>query len=111
MRRNGRRIDFVGLTNTLLTDSDVLYLVGVLESLPRPPADSQMCPSPKLEIKQTTLSAPVRERLMAAGKYAGRGASMFVSAPPADQLLASNQGRQPKARAHRRSVGRSERTT
>ena len=86
MRRNGRRIDFVGLTNTLLTDSDVLYLVGVLESLPRPPADSQMRPSPKLEIKQTTLSAPVRERLMAAGKYAGIDVRLSAPSGPASRF-------------------------
>ena len=67
MRRNGRSIDFVGLTNTQLTDSDVLYLVGVLEFLLRPQAGLHMRPSPQLEIKQTTLSAPVCKQLMAAG--------------------------------------------
>ena len=86
MRRNGRRIDFVGLTNTLLTDSDVLYLVGVLESFPCPPADSQMRPSPKLEIKQTTLSAPVRERLMAAGKCAGIDVRLSAPSGPASRF-------------------------
>ena len=40
MLRNGRHIDFVGLSNTLLTDSDVLYLAGVLESLKPPPLTS-----------------------------------------------------------------------
>jgi hypothetical protein len=42
MRRNGtrRHIKFIGLTNTLLTEADVLYLVGILESLPS--AHSQM---------------------------------------------------------------------
>ena len=74
MRRNGRSIDFVGLTNTLLTDSDVLHLVSVLESLPSPQADSKMRPSLQLEIKQTALTAPVRERLMAAGNAAALSA-------------------------------------
>jgi hypothetical protein len=66
MGSNSRRIDFVGLTNTLLTESNVLYLTGVLESL-RP--ESRL-PRPKLEIQNTSLSAPVRERLMRAGNNA-----------------------------------------
>lgn len=73
MRRNGtrRHIKFIGLTNTLLTEADVLYLVGILELLPS--AHSQMpgASSPKLEIQQTSMSDAVRERIMAAGTRAG----------------------------------------
>ena len=86
MRRNGRRLDFVGLSNTLLTDSHVSFLdlIGVLESLPRSPADSQKRPA--LEIKQTTLSAPVRERLMVAGNHAGLNARLSAPSGPASRF-------------------------
>lgn len=71
MGSNSRRIDFVGLTNTLLTESNVLYLAGVLESLRPEPHLRAHLPRPKLEIQNTSLSAPVRERLMKAGNNAG----------------------------------------
>jgi hypothetical protein len=71
MGSNSRRIDFVGLTNTLLTESNVLYLAGVLESLRPEPRLRAHLPRPKLEIQNTSLSAPVRERLMRAGNNAG----------------------------------------
>ena len=77
MRSNRRRIDFVGLTNTLLTESHVFDLAGVLESQAPRPLTSM--PRPKLEINQTTLSAPVRERLIAAGNKAG--IHVILSAP------------------------------
>ena len=84
MRRNGLRIDFIGLSDTLLTDSHVLDLVGLLESLPRAPAASQKRPA--LEIKQTTLSAPVRKRLMAAGNHAGIDVRLSAPSGPASRF-------------------------
>ena len=71
MPSDRRRINFVGLTNTLLTESNVLYLAGVLESLRPEPHLRAHLPRPKLEMQNTSLSAPVRERLMKAGNNAG----------------------------------------
>ena len=84
MRSNRRRIDFVGLTNTLLTESNVLYLAGVLESLKPSPLTS--LPRPKLEIQDTTLSAPVRERLMEAGNNAGIHVRLSAPTGPASHF-------------------------
>ncbi len=84
MRSDRRRINFVGLTNTLLTESHLLDLAGVLESLaPRP---LTFLPRPKLEINQTTLSAPVRERLMAAGNNAGINVILSAPSGPASRF-------------------------
>ena len=79
MRSNRRRIDFVGLTNTLLTESNVLYLAGVLESLKPEPHLRASLPRPKLEIQNTWLSAPVRKRLMEAGFNAGINVRLSAS--------------------------------
>ena len=77
-----RRIYLVGqlgLTNTLRNHSDVPYLVGVLASLPRAPADSQRRP------KQTTLSLSA---LCASGSWRqNTPASTFVSARTSFTLL------------------------
>ena len=71
INRTRRHIDFVGLSNTLLTEGNVLYLLGLLERLnvPLPSAASQR--RPRIEIMQTTLSATLREKLLAAGERAG----------------------------------------
>ena len=84
MSSNRRRIDFVGLTNTLLTESNVLYLAGVLESLKPPPLTS--LPRQKLEIQDTTLSAPVLERLMEAGNNAGIHVRLSAPTGPASRF-------------------------
>ena len=79
MGSNSRRINFVGLTNTLLTESNVLYLAGVLESLKPGPRLRASLPRPKLEIQNTTLSAPLRERLIEAGNNAGINVRLSAS--------------------------------
>jgi len=79
MGSNSRRINFVGLTNTLLTESNVLYLAGVLESLKPEPRLRASLPRPKLEIQNTTLSAPLRERLIEAGNNAGINVRLSAS--------------------------------
>ena len=79
MGSNSRRINFVGLTNTLLTESNVLYLAGVLESLKPEPHLRASLPRPKLEIQNTTLSAPLRERLIEAGNNAGINVRLSAS--------------------------------
>jgi len=84
MRSNRLRIDFVGLTNTLLTESHAFDLAGVLESLKPPPLTS--LPRPKLEIQDTTLSAPVRERLMEAGNNAGIHVRLSAPTGPASHF-------------------------
>ena len=84
MGSNSRRINFVGLTNTLLTESNVLYLAGVLESLKPPPLTS--LPRPKLEIQNTWLSAPVRKRLMEAGFNAGINVRLSAPTGPASHF-------------------------
>ncbi len=66
----------------MATDVEMLVheCIYVLESLPRPPADSQTrptCgPSPKLEIKQTTLCAS------GSWRHGNMLASTFFSAAP-----------------------------
>ena len=79
MGSNSRRINFVGLTNTLLTESNVLYLAGVLESLKPESRLRASLPRPKLEIQNTTLSAPLRERLIEAGNNAGINVRLSAS--------------------------------
>ena len=79
INRTRRRIDFVGLSNTLLTEDNVFYLLGLLQCLnvPLPSAASQR--RPRIEMLQTRLSATLREQLLAAGERAG--IDILLSAP------------------------------
>ena len=86
MHSNRLSIDFVGLENTLMTESNVLYLAGVLESLKPEPHLRASLPRPKLEIQDTTLSAPVRERLMEAGNNAGIHVRLSAPTGPASRF-------------------------
>jgi len=71
INRTRRRIDFVGLSSTVLTEDNVLFLLVLLECLnvPLPSAASQE--RPVIEMLQTTMSATLRKKLLAAGERAG----------------------------------------
>ena len=72
MRDNGRRIDFICLTGTMISDGDASALVSALNSLAdrdatRPSEDSAQT----LEILQVPLSAAARDELIAASARSG----------------------------------------
>ena len=67
--RDHCRVDFIGLTRTVLVDADFEELATGLESLPAP---SQGGRSPEvLELLRMDASADVRRRLVKAGEDAG----------------------------------------
>ena len=72
MRDNGRRINFIGLTGTMLSNDDASALASALNSL----ADSGAAPAGQksaetLEILQVPLSAAARAELTAASARSG----------------------------------------
>jgi hypothetical protein len=68
MRDNGRRINFIGLTGTMLSNDDASALASALNSL----ADSAAPESSEtLEILQVPLSTSAREELKAASARSG----------------------------------------
>ena len=72
MRDNGRRIDFIGLTGTMLSNDDASTLASALNSL----ADRDATPASQeraetLEILQVPLSANARAELAAASARSG----------------------------------------
>ena len=68
MRDNGRRINFIGLTGTMLSNDDASALASALTSL----ADSAAPESSEtLEILQVPLSTSAREALNAASARSG----------------------------------------
>ena len=76
MRNNGRRIDFIGLTGTLLTDGAACLIADALRSLPdRDPAYEPET----LEMLQIALSAETRHELKVAAERSG--VSVLLSRP------------------------------
>ena len=69
MRDNGRRINFIGLTGTMLSNDDASALASALNSL----ADCGAAPesAETLEILQVPLSANARAELKAASARSG----------------------------------------
>ena len=68
LRSNGRRLDFLGLTGTMLGDGEARSLADALNALPD--RDPEVLPE-TIELKQVHLSEPVRDRLTKAGTRAG----------------------------------------
>ena len=68
MRSGGRRLDFLGLTGTMLSDADASWLAGALNSLParNPAAEPEI-----IDIQQVPLSEPVRRQHMTTGERNG----------------------------------------
>ena len=68
MRSDGRRLDFLGLTETMLGDGEARLLADALNALParKPAAEAET-----IELLQVRLSEPVREQLTTAGTRAG----------------------------------------
>jgi hypothetical protein len=68
MRSNGRRLDFLGLTGTMLGDGEARLLADSLNALParKPAAEAET-----IELLQVRLSEPVRDQLTTAGTRAG----------------------------------------
>ncbi len=68
MRSNGRRLDLLSLTGTMLGDGEARLLADPLNALPaRDPAAT----AEKIELKQVHLSESVRDQLTKAGTRAG----------------------------------------
>ena len=72
MRCNGRRINFIGLTGTMISNENALALASALNSLAdrdatRPREDRAQT----LEILQVPLSAAARDELIAASARSG----------------------------------------
>ena len=68
MRNNGRRIRFIGLTNTLLSDSDASLIASALCSLKKLGPDEE---PETLEMLRMGFNLETRRRLVAAAKCAG----------------------------------------
>ena len=68
MRSNGRRLDFLGLTGTMLGDGEARSLADALNALP---ARGPAAKAETIELKQVHLSEPVRDQLTKAGTRAG----------------------------------------
>ena len=68
MRRDGRRIRFIGLTNTVLSDSDALLIADALGGLDKLAPDEE---PESLEMLQMAFKPETRRRLIAAAKSAG----------------------------------------
>lgn len=68
MRSDGRRLDFLGLTGSMLSDGEACLLADALNALParKPAAEAET-----IELLQVRLSEPVREQLTTAGTRAG----------------------------------------
>ena len=68
MRSGGRRLDFSGLTGTMLSDGDAGWLAGAIDSLPvrDPAAEPEI-----IGILKVPLIKPVRRQLMTAGERNG----------------------------------------
>lgn len=68
MRSDGRRLDFLGLTGSMLSDGEARLLADALNALParEPAAEAET-----IELLQVRLSEPVREQLTTAGTRAG----------------------------------------
>ena len=68
MRSNCRRLDFLGLTGTMLGDGEARLLADALNDLPArdPAAEAEI-----IELKQVHVSEPVRDQLSTAGTRAG----------------------------------------
>ena len=73
MRDNGRRINFIGLTGTMISNEDASALASALNSLTdcdaTPPIAEESAQT--LEILQVPLSAAAREELRAASARSG----------------------------------------
>ena len=65
MRSGGRRLNFLGLTGTMLSDGDAGWLAGAIDSLP---ARDQAAEAGIIEILQVPLSEPVRRQLKTTGE-------------------------------------------
>lgn len=68
MRNNGRRIRFIGVTNTLLSDSDALLIASALCSLNKLGPDEE---PETLEMLRMGFNSATRRALIAAAKCAG----------------------------------------
>ncbi len=68
MRSNGRRLDFLGLTGTLLGDGEARLLADALNALP---ASDPAAKAEKIELKQVHLSELVLDQLTKPGTRAG----------------------------------------
>ena len=68
MRSGGRRLDFLGLTGTMLGDEAASLIAGALNTLPArdPAAEAET-----VEILQVALSERARHQLQTAGMRAG----------------------------------------
>jgi len=68
MRSDGRRLDFLGLTGSMLSDGEARLLADALNALParKPAAEAET-----IELLQVRLSEPVREQLTTAGTRTG----------------------------------------
>ena len=68
MRTGGRRLDFLGLTGTMLSDGAASMIAGALNTLrARDPASG----AETVEILQVALEEPARRQLQTAGERAG----------------------------------------
>jgi hypothetical protein len=70
MRSNGRRLDFLGLTGTMLGDGEARLLTDALNTLPARDLAAE-AETVTIELKQVHLSEPVRDLLTKAGTRAG----------------------------------------
>ena len=68
MRSKGRRLDFLGLTGTMLGDGETRSLADALNALP---ASGPAAKAETIELKQVHLSEPGRDQLTKAGTRAG----------------------------------------
>jgi hypothetical protein len=89
MRSNGRRLDFLGLTGTMLGDGETRSLADALNALPaRGPAAKAESPPETIELKQVHLSEPVRDQLTKAGTRARAPGLRFSSGGSTGQHFA-----------------------
>ena len=68
MRSHGRRLDFLGLSGTMIGEGEARSLADALNALPD--RDPEVLPE-VIELKQLHLSEPVRDLLTKAGTRAG----------------------------------------
>ena len=80
MRSDGSRIDFLGLTGSMLGDGEARLLADALNALSarKPAAEAET-----IELLQVLLSEPVREQLTTVGKRAGVNVLLSRSNGPA----------------------------
>ncbi len=67
MRSNGRRLDLLSLTGTMLGNGEARLLADALNALPARDAAAE---AETIELKQVHLSEPVRDQLTKAGTRA-----------------------------------------